>query len=132
MHCIGSLSRGKYDAHPANGLTTDHCDVSFSRARRANALASQDGRLATFPSPQDAASVTTPWDPGRKSWGDGRRRPIKCNLPKRTEKRYQQKASNSGPVERLDGFVGRRNSTFLAHEHAQTRSQPIAQRINKC
>src|SRR5207248_6768566 len=32
------------------------------------------GRLETFPSPQAAASVTPPWDPGRKSLGDGRRR----------------------------------------------------------
>lgn len=45
------------------------------RPERSPKLLCTNGRLETFPSPQAVASVTPPWGPGRKSLGDGRRRP---------------------------------------------------------
>jgi len=49
------------------------------------------GRLATFPSTQDAASVTAPWDPGRKSLGvDGGGRPKANACPNRPKKSRQE------------------------------------------
>jgi hypothetical protein len=72
---ITIVRRLPYALHRANG-TVPAVPICGSRPRMPHngPKSFHEGRLETFPSPQAVASVTPPWDPGRKSLGDGRRR----------------------------------------------------------
>ena len=80
-----------------------------------------------FRPPQAVASVTPPWDPGRKSWGDGRRRPTES--PRFPHKGRSARIKQNCGCPRNQRAGNRRNPRFLACQHAETRSQPIARAV---
>ena len=72
-----------YALHRPNG-TVPAAWIAAKAPNAAGAL--HEGRLLGFPSTQAVASVTSPWDPGRKSGAMVRRRPAGCHRsPKQPE-----------------------------------------------
>jgi len=107
------------------------CEIATPRPEHRTKLLSTKGRLATFPSPQDAASVTAPWDPGRKSWGDGRRRPTE-SLRFPQKRRSARIKGNCGWPRQQGAGKPQKPSLFCTSTRGNPQKSSLRERFEVC